>query len=34
MFRKLFQPTDMTVGTPWKAIAIFSIPMIIGNVAQ
>ena len=34
MFRKLFQPTDMTVGTPWKAIAIFSIPMIIGNIAQ
>ena len=34
MFRKLFQPTDMTVGTPWKAIALFSIPMIIGNVAQ
>ena len=34
MFKKLFQPTDMTVGTPWKAIAIFSIPMIIGNVAQ
>ena len=37
MFRKikkLFEPTDMTVGTPWKSIAMFSIPMIIGNVAQ
>ncbi|MBQ8562949.1 MAG: MATE family efflux transporter, partial [Firmicutes bacterium] len=34
MFKKLFQPTDMTVGTPWKAIAVFSVPMIIGNVAQ
>lgn len=37
MFRKikkLFEPTDMTVGTPWKSIALFSIPMIIGNVAQ
>ncbi len=37
MFRKikkLFEPTDMTVGTPWKSIAMFSIPMVIGNVAQ
>ena len=34
MFKKLFQPTDMTVGTPWKVIAIFSVPMIIGNIAQ
>lgn len=37
MFRKikkLFEPTDMTVGKPWKSIALFSIPMIIGNVAQ
>lgn len=34
MFRKLFQPTDMTIGTPWKSIAVFSVPMIIGNVAQ
>ena len=24
----------MTVGSPWKSIAMFSIPMIIGNVAQ
>jgi len=37
MFRKikkLFEPMDMTVGSPWKSIAVFSIPMIIGNVAQ
>lgn len=34
MFKKLFQPTDMTVGTPWKSILMFSIPMIIGNIAQ
>jgi len=34
MFRRLFQPTDMTVGTPWKTIAVFSVPMIIGNIAQ
>lgn len=34
MFKKLFAPTDMTVGKPWKSIAAFSIPMIIGNIAQ
>lgn len=32
--KKLFEPTDMTIGSPWKSIAMFSIPMIIGNVAQ
>ena len=32
--KKLFEPTDMTVGTPWKSIAMFSIPMLIGNIAQ
>lgn len=32
--KKLFEPTDMTVGIPWKSIAIFSIPMLIGNIAQ
>ncbi|MBE6929957.1 MAG: MATE family efflux transporter [Ruminococcaceae bacterium] len=34
MFKKLFSATDMTVGTPWKAILGFSIPMLIGNIAQ
>ena len=34
MLKKLFQPTDMTMGDPWKSILIFSIPMIIGNIAQ
>ncbi len=34
MFRKFFQPTDMTEGTPWKKILIFTVPMIIGNIAQ
>ena len=33
-FKKLFEPTDMTVGTPWKSIAMFSVPMLIGNIAQ
>lgn len=32
--KKLFEPTDMTVGTPWKSIALFSVPMLIGNIAQ
>ena len=32
--KKLFEPADMTVGSPWKSIAMFSIPMIIGNIAQ
>ena len=32
--KKLFAPTDMTVGTPWMSILIFTLPMIIGNMAQ
>ena len=28
------KPTDMTVGAPWKSIAIFTIPMLVGNIAQ
>lgn len=32
--KKLFAPTDMTVGTPWKSIVMFSLPMLIGNIAQ
>lgn len=32
--KKLFEPTDMTVGTPWKSIVVFTIPMLIGNIAQ
>lgn len=33
-FADLFSPKDMTVGTPWKRIVEFSIPMLIGNIAQ
>ena len=33
-FKKLFAPTDMTVGTPWKSILAFTFPMLIGNIAQ
>lgn len=32
--KKLFAPTDMTIGTPWKGIVAFTIPMLIGNIAQ
>ena len=34
ILKKLNTPTDMTVGTPWKSIVVFSIPMLIGNIAQ
>ncbi len=27
-------PADMTVGAPWKSILRFTIPMLIGNIAQ
>jgi putative MATE family efflux protein len=32
--KELFAPKDMTEGTPWKRIVQFSIPLLIGNVAQ
>lgn len=32
--KEIFQATDMTVGEPWKQIVIFTIPMLIGNIAQ
>ena len=28
------KPTDMTMGAPWKSIMIFTIPMLVGNIAQ
>ncbi|HJB89965.1 MAG TPA: MATE family efflux transporter [Candidatus Eisenbergiella merdigallinarum] len=34
VLKKMFGPMDMTEGTPWKKIALFAIPMLIGNVAQ
>ncbi|MCM1027510.1 MAG: MATE family efflux transporter [Roseburia sp.] len=33
-FKKLFQALDMTVGAPWKQIMIFTLPMLLGNIAQ
>ena len=32
--KALFKPTDMTEGAPWKRILMFSIPLLIGNIAQ
>ena len=34
MIKKLSAPTDLTVGTPWKGIVAFTLPMLIGNIAQ
>lgn len=34
IIKKIFAPVDMTCGTPWKKIAIFAIPMLLGNIAQ
>ena len=34
MAKSIFAPTDMTVGTPWKSIISFTLPMLIGNIAQ
>ena len=31
---KLFAPVDMTEGTPWKKIVLFTVPMLLGNIAQ
>ncbi|WP_346939586.1 MATE family efflux transporter [uncultured Clostridium sp.] len=33
-FSEIFSPKDMTEGTPWKRIVEFSLPMLIGNIAQ
>ncbi|MGI5959332.1 MAG: MATE family efflux transporter [Massiliimalia sp.] len=32
--KQLFEPTDMTLGAPWKKIVIFTVPMLLGNIAQ
>ena len=34
LIKKLFAPIDMTVGRPGKQIVAFTIPMLIGNIAQ
>ncbi len=32
--KQLFAPSDMTIGRPWEKILIFTIPMLLGNIAQ
>ncbi len=32
--KRLFAAVDMTEGTPWKRILLFTIPMLLGNIAQ
>ena len=32
--KELFTPRDMSQGAPWKRIAEFAFPMLIGNFAQ
>lgn len=32
--KKLFAPVDMTVGRPWEDILVFTLPMLLGNIAQ
>lgn len=32
--KQFFAPSDMTQGKPWEKIVLFTIPMLIGNIAQ
>ena len=32
--KDLFSAKDMTLGSPWKRILEFSVPMLLGNLAQ
>ena len=32
--KSLFSAKDMTLGSPWKRIMEFSIPLLLGNLAQ
>lgn len=32
--KEIFSPKDMSEGMPWKRIIEFSVPMLIGNIAQ
>lgn len=34
LLKKLFAPVDMTMGKPWERILLFTIPMLLGNIAQ
>ncbi len=32
--KEIFAPSDMTEGKPWEKIVVFTIPMLLGNIAQ
>lgn len=32
--KRLFSAVDMTEGRPWEKILLFTIPMLLGNIAQ
>ncbi len=32
--KALFAPRDMTVGSPWKNILMFAVPLLLGNLVQ
>lgn len=34
MAKSIFAPTDLTQGAPWKGIISFTLPMLLGNIAQ
>lgn len=34
LLKKLFEPVDMTEGAPWQKIVLFTVPMLVGNIAQ
>ncbi len=34
VLKKFFEPVDMTTGSPWKQLVLFTVPMLLGNIAQ
>ncbi len=34
LLKKLFEPVDMTEDSPWQKIVLFTVPMLVGNIAQ
>jgi len=32
--KQFFGPSDMTTGRPWEKILVFTLPMLLGNIAQ
>ena len=34
LLNNFFGPVDMTEGEPWKKILLFTVPMLVGNIAQ